>query len=48
MNFRAINHDWDLAKMGIGGLDKVFSEIFCCAFASRLFAPEVVKMLGAL
>ncbi|CAH1249305.1 vesicle-fusing ATPase-like [Branchiostoma lanceolatum] len=41
-----INPDWDFQKMGIGGLDKEFSDIFRRAFASRVFPPEVVEALG--
>jgi vesicle-fusing ATPase len=32
--------------MGIGGLDKEFSDIFRRAFASRVFPPSVVEKLG--
>ncbi|XP_077997799.1 vesicle-fusing ATPase-like [Glandiceps talaboti] len=42
-----INPDWDFQKMGIGGLDKEFSDIFRRAFASRVFPPEFVEQLGA-
>ena len=41
-----INPDWDFKKMGIGGLDKEFSDIFRRAFASRVFPPDVVERLG--
>lgn len=37
--------DFDFEKMGIGGLDKQFKEIFRKAFASRMF-PGVAKELG--
>jgi vesicle-fusing ATPase len=33
-------------KLGIGGMDKQFEEIFRRAFASRVFPPAVVKRLG--
>ena len=32
--------------MGIGGLDKEFSDIFRRAFASRIFPASVIKKLG--
>ena len=32
--------------MGIGGLDKEFSDIFRRAFASRVFPPDVVEQMG--
>ena len=32
--------------MGIGGLDKEFSDIFRRAFASRVFPPDVVEQLN--
>lgn len=38
--------DWNFEQMGIGGLDKEFSNIFRRAFASRLFPPKVVQKLG--
>jgi vesicle-fusing ATPase len=41
--FRA---DFNFEKMGIGGLDKEFSDIFRRAFASRVFPPSVVDKLG--
>ncbi|VDM21476.1 unnamed protein product [Hydatigera taeniaeformis] len=41
-----INPNWDFAQMGIGGLDKEFSEIFRRTFASRMFPPEVSQQLG--
>lgn len=41
-----ISPDWDFNKMGIGGLDKEFSDIFRRAFASRVFPPDVVTQLG--
>lgn len=41
-----INPDWNFEKMGIGGLDKEFSDIFRRAFASRVFPPEIVEQMG--
>lgn len=41
--FRA---DFNFEKMGIGGLDKEFSDIFRRAFASRVFPPAVIEKLG--
>ncbi|XP_071822436.1 vesicle-fusing ATPase-like isoform X2 [Apostichopus japonicus] len=41
-----INPDWDFQKMGIGGLDKEFSDIFRRAFASRIFPPDLVEEMG--
>jgi len=41
-----INPDWDFQSMGIGGLDKEFSDIFRRAFASRVFPVEFVEQLG--
>ena len=38
--------DFSFASMGIGGLDKEFSDIFRRAFASRIFPAAVVKQLG--
>ncbi|CAN8063790.1 unnamed protein product [Agarophyton chilense] len=38
--------DFDFEKMGIGGLDKEFSDIFRRAFASRVFPPSVIQKLG--
>lgn len=38
--------DFDFEKMGIGGLDKEFSDIFRRAFASRVFPVDVIKKLG--
>lgn len=32
--------------MGIGGLDKEFSDIFRRAFASRVFPPDLVEQMG--
>lgn len=41
--FRA---DFNFEKMGIGGLDKEFSDIFRRAFASRVFPISVIQKLG--
>uniref|UniRef100_K7F9M3 Vesicle-fusing ATPase n=1 Tax=Pelodiscus sinensis TaxID=13735 RepID=K7F9M3_PELSI len=41
-----INPDWNFEKMGIGGLDREFSDIFRRAFASRVFPPEIVEQMG--
>jgi len=38
--------DFSFEKMGIGGLDKEFSDIFRRAFASRVFPASVIKKLG--
>lgn len=38
--------DWDFNKMGIGGLDEEFSNIFRRAFASRVFPTNVINKLG--
>ncbi|CAI4225732.1 unnamed protein product [Auanema sp. JU1783] len=41
-----INPDWDYEKMGIGGLDKEFADVFRRVFASRVFPPEFIEQLG--
>ncbi|CAL8068039.1 unnamed protein product [Calicophoron daubneyi] len=41
-----INPNWDFKQMGIGGLDKEFSDIFRRTFASRMFPPAVAEQLG--
>ena len=41
-----LNPDWDFSKMGVGGLDKEFSDIFRRAFASRVYPPELIEKLG--
>ncbi|XP_019749291.1 vesicle-fusing ATPase-like isoform X2 [Hippocampus comes] len=41
-----INPDWNFDKMGIGGLDKEFSDIFRRAFASRVFPLDIVEQMG--
>lgn len=38
--------DFNFEKMGIGGLDKEFSDIFRRAFASRVFPAAVIQKLG--
>merc|ERR1719198_2794573 len=38
--------DFSFSEMGIGGLDKEFSDIFRRAFASRIFPASIVKQLG--
>lgn len=43
-----ISPDWNFEKMGIGGLDKEFSDIFRRAFASRVFPPDIVEQMGEL
>jgi len=35
-----------LQKMGIGGLDKEFEQIFRRAFTTRLFPPAIIKQFG--
>lgn len=34
--------------MGIGGLDREFSDIFRRAFASRVFPPDIVEQMGTV
>ncbi|XP_054623280.1 vesicle-fusing ATPase-like isoform X2 [Dunckerocampus dactyliophorus] len=41
-----ISPDWNFEKIGIGGLDKEFSDIFRRAFASRVFPPDIVEQMG--
>nr|XP_057924797.1 vesicle-fusing ATPase-like [Doryrhamphus excisus] len=41
-----ISPDWNFEKLGIGGLDKEFSDIFRRAFASRVFPPDIVEQMG--
>lgn len=41
-----INPEWNFERMGIGGLDKEFSDIFRRAFASRVFPPDIVEQMG--
>lgn len=38
--------DFDIASLGIGGLDSQFSEIFRGAFASRAVPPRVAKLMN--
>mmetsp|Transcript_126850 Transcript_126850/g.317015 ORF Transcript_126850/g.317015 Transcript_126850/m.317015 type:complete len:734 (-) Transcript_126850:281-2482(-) len=38
--------DFNFEELGIGGLDKEFSNIFRRAFAARVFPPHVVRDLG--
>lgn len=45
-NTAIISPDFDFKMMGIGGLDKEFSAIFRRAFASRVFPPELVDLMG--
>ncbi|KAI9322166.1 P-loop containing nucleoside triphosphate hydrolase protein [Dichotomocladium elegans] len=41
-----IKADFKFEDLGIGGLDKEFSDIFRRAFASRTYSPSFVKKLG--
>mmetsp|Transcript_19370 Transcript_19370/g.31730 ORF Transcript_19370/g.31730 Transcript_19370/m.31730 type:complete len:740 (-) Transcript_19370:1150-3369(-) len=45
-NVSLIRPDWNFESMGIGGLDKEFTDIFRRAFASRIFPPHIIKKLG--
>lgn len=38
--------DFDFSSLGIGGLNKEFTETFRRVFASRLYKPETIKALG--
>jgi vesicle-fusing ATPase len=38
--------DFNFQKLGIGGLDAEFADIFRRAFASRVFPPHVISKLG--
>lgn len=38
--------DFKFEDMGIGGLDKEFSQIFRRAFASRIFPPGLIEQMG--
>ena len=38
--------DFNFEKLGIGGLDRQFEQIFRRAFASRVYPPDVVDKLG--
>ncbi|KDO24770.1 hypothetical protein SPRG_09631 [Saprolegnia parasitica CBS 223.65] len=43
---RIFKPDFDFSKLGIGGLDKEFNDIFRRAFASRVFPASVIEKLG--
>jgi len=47
MRANIINPDFDFQKLGIGGLDEQFKEIFRRAFSSRNLPPDVVEKMGA-
>lgn len=38
--------DWNFEKLGIGGLDVEFGNVFRRAFGSRIFPPSIVAKLG--
>jgi len=38
--------DFDFEKLGIGGLDSEFNEIFRRAFASRIWPAHIIKQMG--
>jgi len=38
--------DFDFEKLGIGGLDSEFNEIFRRAFASRIWPSHIIKQMG--
>ena len=38
--------DFDFEKLGIGGLDSEFNQIFRRAFASRIWPAHVIKQMG--
>ena len=40
------NGDFDFEKLGIGGLDAEFNQIFRRAFASRIWPSKVIKEMG--
>uniref|UniRef100_A0A7S2CV29 Vesicle-fusing ATPase n=1 Tax=Florenciella parvula TaxID=236787 RepID=A0A7S2CV29_9STRA len=40
------NKDFDFSKMGIGGLDDEFNQIFRRAFASRIFPSHIIEQMG--
>mgnify|MGYP006412141913 CR=1 FL=1 len=46
VNTQLFRGEFNFEKMGIGGLDKQFAEIFRRAFASRVFPASVVHKLG--
>jgi vesicle-fusing ATPase len=39
-------NDFDFEKLGIGGLDSEFNEIFRRAFASRIWPSKIIKEMG--
>mmetsp|Transcript_13318 Transcript_13318/g.25262 ORF Transcript_13318/g.25262 Transcript_13318/m.25262 type:complete len:759 (+) Transcript_13318:150-2426(+) len=39
-------NDFDFEKLGIGGLDAQFNQIFRRAFATRIFPPSMIKQMG--
>eukprot|EP00918_Siedleckia_nematoides_P007597 GHVU01016485.1.p1 GENE.GHVU01016485.1~~GHVU01016485.1.p1 ORF type:complete len:735 (-),score=154.54 GHVU01016485.1:537-2741(-) len=39
-------HNFNFEELGIGGLDKEFSDIFRRAFASRIYPPHILADLG--
>ena len=41
-----INPDWDFSKIGVGGIDREFDEIFKRAFGPRVYPPEIVQLFG--
>lgn len=41
-----IRPDFKFEDMGVGGLDKEFTQIFRRAFASRIFPPSIIEKLG--
>lgn len=43
-----VSKEISFEKLGIGGMDKQFEEMFRRAFASRVFPPHVVKRLGII
>ena len=38
--------DFDFEKLGIGGLDSEFNQIFRRAFASRIWPAHIIKQMG--
>ena len=46
MDQAQVVRDFDLEKLGIGGLKKEFGQVFRRAFASRIFPQSIVKKLG--
>lgn len=43
---RLFKRDFDIAELGIGGLDRQFGEIFRGAFASRAAPPHIAKAMN--